>query len=460
MSVKNIITILFIMIAGLTACDRYLDQPVPDTAISQKQITEQDVPLLLNGVYKTTLSSWPPQSYPMTDIYSDDIVSIQGGNPAQFNPQAYEACEPYPADGFGIGRYYSSAYGTVGNANFLINFIRQRNNPALHQALGEALTLRAFAFLQLAEIFGGVIITTQSETDINVIRRNKQPEQEVYDTIISQLQQAIPLMGDFTSPNRMSKQSAQLLLARVLLQRDRAPEAQTLATAVITSGKRQLLTGSFSPIFRFNSSAREMLFQTAEGPVQSAYDRYGLFSLYSPPAPFRGNGTGLTWMDDQLVALYETSDTRREVIRMQMNGTVGRQLNYLLKYSGDTLQAAGNVYCIYPQLRISEAYLIAAEAAARQGIVDVTYFNELRAARNASIQSAGDFASPEAFLAEIEKERRRELVGEGRRWQDMRRFKSALPFLKDKGRDSTRLYFPFPATELTRNIKLDQNDGY
>lgn len=452
--------LLITSLTGLFACGKYLDRPSPDQAIGKDQLTDNDIPLLLNGAYLSMKGTWAPQSYPMTDIYSDDIISIQGGNPSQFNPQAYEACSPTASDGFGIGRYYMGAYQAIGNANFIIGFIGNRTSPTLQQALGEALTIRAHSYLMLSELHGGVILTQTIETDINKIRRPKSTEQEVLDAVEKDLLAAIPLLQNFSDPNIASKQAAQLLLARVFLQRGKYPQAKELAETVISSGTRSLSQGTFSNIFLYNSPSREMLWRMADGPMPSAYDRYGLFTLYSPGAPFRGTGTGLTWLDDELAGSYEATDARRQVIRKQKNAAIGQEVSYLLKYSTDTLQPLSAVYVIYPLLRISEAHLIAAEAAARQGQVELTHYNALRTARNASTKTAADFADAAAFLQEIEKERRRELVGEGRRWQDMKRFNKALPFLISKGQDKTRVYFPFTTTELLRNNQLVQNEGY
>ncbi|RPE05417.1 RagB/SusD family nutrient uptake outer membrane protein [Chitinophaga lutea] len=455
---KNIL--LIAGFAGLSACGKYLDRPAPDQAVGKGQLTDADIPLLLKGAYYSMPGTWPPQSYPMTDIYSDDVISIQGGNPTQFNPQAYESCNPSPTDGFGIGRGYSAAYAAIGNSNFIIALIGNRTTPPLQQPLGEALTIRANAYLTLADVHGGVVLTTTLETDINQIRKPKSTEQEVMDAAEKDLQTAIPLLQNFSNAKTVSKQAAQLLLARLYLQRGKYPQAKELAEAVIGSGTRSLSTAGFSGIFRYNSAEKEMIWTMAEGPLQNAYDRYGLYTFYSPGAPFRGTGTGLTWLDETLVNSYEAADVRRKIIRKQRNNATGQEVNYLLKYSGDTLQPSSAAYAVYPLLRVSEAYLIAAEAAARQGSVDVTHYNTLRAARNASTKTAGDFAGAAAFLVEIENERRREFVGEGRRWQDMKRFGKALPFLVSKGQNKTRLYFPFTTTELLRNNKLVQNEGY
>lgn len=456
---KKILTIC--CLTGLMACGKYLDRPTPDQAIGKGQISDRDLPLLLKGAYLSMAGTWPPQSYPMTDIYSDDIISLQGGNPAQYNPQAYEACNPSPADGFGIGRYYQGAYTAIGNANFIISMIG--DNPAsaqLKQLRGEALTVRAHSYLMLSEILGGVVLMTSVETDNALIRRPKSSEAEVLDAVEKDLQAAIPLLADFSTPGAVSKQAAELLLARVSLQRGKYPRAKELAENVISAGKNQLSQSTYSSIFLYNSPTTEMIWRMADGPMSSAYDRYGLFSFYSPSAPFRGNGSGLTWMEETLADSYEANDSRRQVLRKQRNNATGQEVTYMLKYSTDTLQPASAVYVIYPLLRISEAYLISAEASARQNVVEVTRYNELRTARNASMKLPGDFASAAAFLEELEKERRRELVGEGRRWQDMKRFGKAGPFLTSKGQNSSRLYFPFTNTELLRNPQLKQNEGY
>lgn len=454
------IYMIVVCLAALAACGKYLDRPSPDQAIGKDQLTDNDIALLLKGAYLSMSGSWPPQSYPMTDIYSDDIISLQGGNPAQFNPQAYEACNPSPNDGFGIGRYYIAAYTTIGNANFIIGKIGNPSSPALRQILGEALVIRAHAYNQLAEIFGGVVLITSVETEIDRIRKAKSSESEVLNQVEKDLEDAIPMLADFSTPKAASKQAAQLLLARVSLQRGKHARAKELADAVIASGKRTLSTATFSNIFRYNSPAQEMVWQMSDGPLPSAYERYGLFSFYSPAPPFLGNGTGLTTMDDVLADSYEANDTRRELVRKARQNATGRDAHYLLKFSTDTLQPASAVYATYPLMRISEAYLIAAEAAARQNTVDVARYNTLRAARKASTKDAADFADAAAFLQELEKERRRELVGEGRRWLDMKRFGSAKPFLVSKGRDDTRLWFPFTNAEILRNPLLKQNEGY
>jgi hypothetical protein len=189
----------------------------------------------------------------------------------------------------------------------------------------------------------------------------------------------------------------------------------------------------------------------------------GLYSVYSPSLPFAGPdgfiGNGRTWVNEELVNSYENFDIRTSLLYKQYAEAVGEEVTFLMKFSGDTLQTS-NAFITFPLIRLSEAYLIAAEADARVGSIDLTYYNQLRQARNTTTAGAGDFSDAAEFLEEIEMERRREFVGEGMRWEDMKRFNKAIPYLEAKGLPATNMYLPFPTTETARNPQLIQNEGY
>ena len=54
------------------------------------------------------------------------------------------------------------------------------------------------------------------------------------------------------------------------------------------------------------------------------------------------------------------------------------------------------------------------------GYIVCLLYTSVRSVRNASLKQNTDFANVDAFLKEIENERRREFAGEGLRWMDMR----------------------------------------
>jgi hypothetical protein len=458
-----LINLLVFLGCTFTSCSKKLDDPIPDTSIGEQQLRPADLALLVKGAYSKIHGGWPSQTYPLFDIYADDIISVQGGATTRFNPQAYEACNPSPSDGFSNGFYYIGAYTAIGNANVVINYIRSRELTGLNKELGEALGIRGYCYFRLLEAYKGVVITLGSNEDPAALKRPQNTEEEVYNRIITDLKDAEKLLPSFTTADALSKEAVQVLLARFYLNRGNKVEAKKYAEMVIAS-PATALTQDFTSNFRYNNPAnKEVLFRLIEGPVPSSYERSGMFPLYSPGLPYRrpsgATGNGQTWLNADLVDAYEAGDVRTGLFKSQLASSVGKVVTYLMKFSLDTLQQT-NAFVTYPQIRLSEAYLISAEADARQDVVNVARYNEVRQKRNATTKTAADFTGPNDFLHEIEMERRKEFVGEGLRWQDMKRFGKAIDFLSSKGQNETRLYLPFTNAELSRNPKLVQNKGY
>src|SRR5690606_19551839 len=126
---------------------------------------------------------------------------------------------------------------------------------------------------------------------------------------------------------------------------------------------------------------------------------YGLPNVYGPGSkdangPYTA-GSGNTWIDSTLVKTYEDGDTRKDYYVKKTGASITIEVYFLTKFPMEATPA-------YPICRLSEAYLIAAEAKAREGVVDVTRFNELRAKRGASLRDNSDYADADAFLDEIE----------------------------------------------------------
>ena len=127
--------------------------------------------------------------------------------------------------------------------------------------------------------------------------------------------------------------------------------------------------------------------------------------------------------------------------------------------------------------RIAEMYLIAAEAGAQLGYSDARYYLEnLQEARIAGYE-APDLSTKEKLMAEIQDERCRELVGEGFRLFDLKRWhkpiKRGTPQQRDlcslpgtnttdfsAPADSKRMTWPIPKQEKDVNKNIVQNAGW
>ena len=128
--------------------------------------------------------------------------------------------------------------------------------------------------------------------------------------------------------------------------------------------------------------------------------------------------------------------------------------------------------------RIAEMYLIAAEAYAQDG--DITnaayYLNELKRNRIAGYTDQ-TFASKDVIMQEIMDERTREMVGEGTRMFDIKRWHIAVERGVAQQEDlcllpgatttdlvrpanSDRMTWPIPQNEIDLTDKIVQNPGY
>lgn len=131
---------------------------------------------------------------------------------------------------------------------------------------------------------------------------------------------------------------------------------------------------------------------------------------------------------------------------------------YIQKYPGRD----GEIYVNNPKvIRLSEVYLIAAEAALKAGGADpANYINDLRKQRIAGYE---DVAS--VTIDDILTERRLELYGEGHNARDTWRNKKAVTNAQVPAGpinyDDYRTVMPIPVSEINvSNGKLKQNEGY
>ena len=145
----------------------------------------------------------------------------------------------------------------------------------------------------------------------------------------------------------------------------------------------------------------------------------------------------------------------------------------LTKFNGNpklNISAASRYINMPKVFRISEMYLIAAEAAAENNDSGnaAKYLNALQTARGAAVTGASK--------DEIRAERNRELFGEGFRLSDIKRYH--IGFTRDNGQDpsmiqdtgyklslpadSPKFIWPIPTKEMEANPQMEneQNEGY
>jgi hypothetical protein len=368
----------------------------------------------------------------------------------------------------------------------------------------EARFLRALSYWHGMDLFGNIPLVTENDA----IGTPPQQAQriDIYNYVVSELTAIQTLLPPAGAANygRATGVAATMLLAEVYLNAGvysgttQYPAALTAAAAVI--GAFPAAPGGLDPNWRHNfeadnNTSPEMIFAVPQDGVHT--QTYGgvNFLIHASCGNNLGNGTMGTdgcWyglrMRPQMWLRFDTTNDLRATLtfrngQSQLDTTISNfQNGYLYpKFINKTSAGAtgsnpGFVDTDFPMFRLSEAYLIYAEAAVRTGTnlgQALTYVNDLRERAyggTAGTPNAGDITAGQLTAQFVLDERGRELAWEAHRRTDLVRYgqftsgtvlwtwkggvlagQAALP-----GRD----LYPIPATELVANPNLKQNTGY
>nr|MBI1232319.1 RagB/SusD family nutrient uptake outer membrane protein [Cytophagales bacterium] len=347
---------------------------------------------------------------------------------------------------------WTASYSTINAANNIIFFAPQIEGYGamndLQNLVREARFLRALSYFNLVRAWGAVplILTpTSRETTSGDLRVARNPVEEVYAAIISDLTQALdlPLTSSGSGKGRATGMAARALLSKVHLYAGNWNVAASLAEEVIANNTYTLI-GDFSAIWLMENS-QESIFELQ-------------FDQQTPNSFVQNANPGSRqefFANEAALAIFEENDVRRDFTIRRAADNTGREQLYVGKYRSFN-PPGQNV----PILRLGEVFLIHAEASAKAASsVSAASLASLNAVRERAgldpVESAG---SVEAFTRLVQEEKRREMMFEFETWFDFTRTGLASTIL---GVPSTQKYlFPIPQLELDLNRNLLQNPGY
>lgn len=372
-------------------------------------------------------------------------------------------------DGYVSGAW-SSMYQVIVNATLTIQGgSKLELTPQMYQLLGEMFAIRALSHFDLVRFFAqpyhytndashpGVPIITEVKPEIISPPRNT--VYEVYQQIIADLEQAIALMNVPVKQGKFTPTAAKALLAKVYLYKGDWANAEKYATEAI-AGPYSLLTRTGYVASWNTPFSSESLFEI----VNLSTDNSGVNSLgyfYEQS----GYGEGLATED--LYNQYSANDIRRSLIqvgeRKSSNVVFESPAYFVKKYPRLT-------YDNIKVLRLSEVYLIRAEARAELGKTDNSKTSLAQADLNVIIKRADPAASDitavgDALIDVVLLERRKELAFEGNRFFDLTRRKKDVKHLRSQGvkvitYPNNRLIMPIPLREINYNKNIKQNPGW
>jgi starch-binding outer membrane protein, SusD/RagB family len=469
---KNIkIFILALLLSISQGCNNFIDLKPTHTLVKDNAyISIEDYETGLTGVYNGLLfTGYYGRNYLCMPEYMTDNLKrtpelFSGQDDTDnwlFNPLADRIIDAW-----------QSPYVVINRANAIINnvgSVAEKVPGQRNRILGQALVLRAIAHFDLLRFFGqeydrnstklGIPVRTQNE--LSYPARNT--VKEVYDQVFADLDQAFTVLATIDRPintatNRwfFDRVAARALTARVALYAKDYTLARTAANDVITTAGYSLAPiAQFEQIWRNDAVLGEVIMAINPLPNQiMANDWYSPASNFNTFAP-----------SASLMNLYDQVNDVRFGIYFARR-TSPAPLDIVGKYLGRSpLRNGVNDQKI---LRISEMYLIRAEAAFRGG-QEASALADLNALRATRITSyTNQTISGTALLDAILLEKRKELAFEGHRWFELRRnglaivrsecappcINSTLPA------NSTKFVLPIPQNEMTANKNMVQNDGY
>lgn len=453
------IQIIIGLVVLFSSCDSFVDVDLPSSQLTS------------SSVFDETATA----NAAMTDIYSklrDNSLLTGRGSGMSISLGTYTDEIDYygtslsdlqlfynnsvlPRNGT-INEWWSSSYNIIYSANIVYEGVvasTKLSQADKDQLMGEALFIRGLVHFSLVNLFGDIPYITTTSYEQNQVA-HKMLVTDVYSHIIADLEAAETLLPkDYFGGQRIrsNKLVASALLARVYLYNGNTAEAANAASAVINENGTYALVTDFDTAFLKGSTST--IWQLIPNSPGGNTAEGANFIFNSGPPSF----VALT---NELVNAFEPADLRKtHWINPITDGVTTWHHSYKYKQQGIT--GTTEEYSVV--LRLSEMYLIRAEARAKQGFLTGAK-EDLDIIRNLAGLSNNTATNQQDILAAILRERRVEFFTEsGHRFFDLKRaaaLNNVLTSVKP-GWSSNEALFPLPESELLLNPNmLPQNPGY
>ena len=456
---KLYIALLVSTSVAFTSCDMDVEQEGVITIENALQ-SQADCEKFMNNIYNNLRTVSAGAYISKTELQMDKFVgTVENGN----RNMLFSSASVTAGDG-DVNTIFAGMYTAINNCNFFIpgaqavidkGGISSEAAANISYNIGEAKFARAYYYTYLMDHYcesytaanantpamGMPIVTVYNPTADRSSYPGRSTLQELVDFINKDLQEAYNAIKEYENSvskqyvvpcaTRLNSYTVEALQARVALLTGDYATAIAKAEDVIGSNKFMLCEGQDYVTMWKKDEGTECLFV----PFGDVSERG------SVPA------TGAAWLTNDkkntsdfiptpnVILAYSDDDIRLEafideyVFEFQGNKAVGPAFN---KFPGNTMFNQGNENPLRNKpkpFRTSELYLIVAEAAASDGAQKDEskandYLNELRAARISDYQEMT--YSGATLLNEIRAERTKELIGEGFRMSDLRRWKQGF----------------------------------
>lgn len=493
---KLVSILLFAAVINVVSCD--LDRESPDSIPFEKGFSDMlHIEALERGTYSLLRTAYSLSYVIAPDVQADYVNPVYGAS-GTFGTLYQWAFNQEDKD---VSTLWNDLYGVIAQCNFILDGLADYNqlvfNPGtedrntLNLIQGRTCFVRALCYSMLAERFCADYDSATANNDYSGLPlsvhhdpKAKLPRSTlfaVYEQIGKDLEKARSvLLGQLGRPNSttINIDCVTALQARVYLQMDNYQEALKKANSMIKNSTYSMVNSKEELAQMWtNDKSNETIFQFFASKNELAYT----FGSYFYTDYYNGLGpSGMVYLTPDFIPTqdcvdaFDAADWRRQVYfsdciadntsplwaMIKGYSSPASKVTVISKYPGNPelrTSTAWNYHNAYKVFRLAEMYLIAAEAAARDGGDAKTPLNTLRAHRGLPALDA-------VTLVEVQAERYREMMMEGTRLTDLKRWngnmirgKAQTGYIFDENNiGNAWTYIDVTASDL----KIDNNNPY
>lgn len=412
--------------------------------------TDSDFVVAINGAYAGLAANHSyGRNYMLLHEMRSDNTSNAGG--ATGLAESLERITEFRelATATELENTWAGGYSVIASTNTILSRIENANfdNPALGDRIrGEALFIRSLVYYNLAVTFGNIPLQLNEVTTPSV-EINQVSASDIYSQIAGDLSTAEGLLPPSYSGNnigRATSGAAATLLGLVHLTDGNSGQAEAALRRVVDSNEYELVPNYadiWGPSNENNiESVFEIQYKSGGAGTGSGFTEY-----YSPDLSISGGvggGNVPQGVTDDLLSVFDENDDRTVSF-----GLTEDEVDYLTKYDApQSIAFDSDVNFIV--FRYADVLLMLAEAL---GDTPEAWdlIDEVRERSGLTEPAMNQGLSfDEALLLE----RRREFVGENKRWPDLLRFGVApqvmANFSPAISENDVRLLYPIPQREL------------
>lgn len=482
--------LFFAAIVSISSCGKsFLEVPPTNSINSGEAVkTAADAKVIVNGIMRnmTSVNYYGRNFIMYGDAKGGDLTLYSQGRGLDalytFN---------HTANSNNYSGFWSSIYNSIMQANTLLRNIDSLKSAGSTENFdsykGQALTARALMYFDLVRIYGKTYADDKASYGVPNVTTpliySSQPlrakVEENYMQILKDLTDAAPLLSKTKTNGYLNYYGNKAIQARVYLTMGNNAAALAAVEDVITNGGYTLYANANWVTSWKSQFGSESIFELGVFPNEGDLGTGSLGFYLRRKGHGNTNALGFYGASDYFLTRLkqDTTDVRWGIMAADENSTAANpRLGSCYKYSGSTTlegdgKTANSTAVNIKVIRLSEMYLIAAEAALPTDKAKAAgYLNKIRQ-RSPLLAPATDAT---ITLDMILDEKSKELFGEGQRYFDMLRLNKPITFndeilgitipTRPKIIDKTfnKTILPIPIGEINANpgIEDQQNPGY